>query len=90
MGSGARARVYIDTSVLVSALSNEPLQAVALALLQAPHWDQVCASDWTVAEFTCAMQTEVPRGETPPEVAHTVHQSVNSLFTQSASHCRAA
>jgi predicted nucleic acid-binding protein len=86
VASGARARVYIDTSVLVSAFSNEPLQAVALALLQAPQWDQVCASDCTVAEFTCAMQAKVLRGETPPEVAHTIHQSVKSLFTQGGLH----
>jgi uncharacterized protein len=80
------ARVYVDTSVLVSAFSNEPLQAVALALLQAPQWDQVCVSDWTVAEFTCAMQAKVLRGETPSEVAHSIHQTLKKLMTQGALH----
>ena len=65
-------KVYIDTSVLVSAFSNEPLQTVAMALLRAPQWEQVCVSDWTVAEFTCAPQAKVMRGETPPEVARTI------------------
>ena len=80
------ARVYIDTSVLVSAFSNEPLQAVAMALLQSPHWEQVCVSDWTVAEFTCAIQAKVLRGETSPEVAHTIGQTLKNLMAQGALH----
>jgi uncharacterized protein len=80
------ARVYVDTSVLVSAFSNEPLQAVALALLQAPQWDQVCVSDWTVAEFTCAVQAKVLRGETPSEAAHSIHQTLKKLMTLGALH----
>jgi uncharacterized protein len=80
------ARVYIDTSVLVSAFSNEPLQTVAMALLRAPQWEQVCISDWTVAEFTCAMHAKVLRGETPPEVAHTIGQTLKNLITQGALH----
>ena len=80
------ARVYIDTSVLVSAFSNEPQQAVAMALLQAPQWEQVCVSDWTVAEFTCALHAKVLRGETPAEVAHTIGQTLNSLMAQGALH----
>lgn len=80
------ARVYIDTSVLVSAFTNEPLQAVAMAMLRAPEWEQVCVSDWTVAEFTCALQAKVLRGETPPEVAHTVGQTLKNLLAQGALH----
>ena len=79
------AKVYIDSSVLVSAFSNEPQQALAMALLQAPHWEQVYVSDWTVAEFTCALQAKVLRGEPPPEVAHTIGQTFKSL-TQGALH----
>lgn len=80
------ARVYVDTSILVTAFSNEPLQAIAMALLQAPQWEQVCVSDWTMAEFTCALQAKVMRGETPPEVAHTIGQTLNSLMAQGALH----
>jgi predicted nucleic acid-binding protein len=79
-------RVYIDTSVLVSAFSNEPQQVVAMALLQDPHWEQVCVSDWTVAEFTCALQAKVLRGETPPEVAHTIGETLKNLIAQGALH----
>lgn len=80
------ARVYIDTSVLVSAFSNEPLQAQAMVLLQAPQWEQVCVSDWTVAEFTCAMQAKMMRGETPREVAHAVDQAFKNLIAQGSLH----
>ena len=80
------ARVYVDTSVLVSAFSNEPLQPVAMALLQAPQWQQVCVSDWTVAEFTCAVQAKVLRNETPTEVAHSINQTLKSLMAQGALH----
>ena len=72
--------------MLVSAFSNEPLQAVAMALLQAPQWEQVCVSDWTAAEFTCAMQAKVRRGETPAEVAHTIQQTHKNLIAQGALH----
>jgi uncharacterized protein len=80
------ARVYIDTSVLVSAFSNEPQQAVAMALLQAPQWEAVCVSDWTLAEFTCAMQSKVLRGETPAEAAHRVAGTLKDLMAQGALH----
>ena len=80
------ARVYADTNVLVSAFNNEPLQAVAMALLQAPQWQQVCVSDWTVAEFTCAVQAKVLRNETPAEVAHSINQTLKKLMTQGALH----
>lgn len=79
-------RIYIDTSVLVSAFSNEPLQAIAMALLQDSQWEQVCVSDWTVAEFTCALQAKVLRGETPPEVAHTIGETLKNLIAQGALH----
>jgi predicted nucleic acid-binding protein len=57
-----------------------------MALLQAPQWEQVCVSDWTVAEFTCALQAKVLRGETPAEVAHTIVQTLKNLMAQGALH----
>ncbi len=80
------ARVYVDTSVLVSAFSNESLQPTAMALLQAPQWERVCVSDWTVAEFTCALQAKVIRGETPTDVAHMIGQTLKNLIAKGALH----
>lgn len=78
------ARVYVDTSVLVSAFTHEPQQAVALGLLQAPEWDQVCVSDWTMAEFACAIQAKVLRGETSASLAHTLRRTLTGLIDQGA------
>jgi uncharacterized protein len=76
--------VYVDTSLLVTAFSNEPQQASALAVLQAPQWSQVCVSDWTLAEFTCAVHAKVLRCETATELAHTIDQTIQRLLQQGA------
>ncbi len=78
--------VYIDTSILVAAFSSEAQQAAAMALLQDGRWTQVLVSDWAVAEFTCAIQAKVLRGETPPAAAHTLHQTLKRLMTQGVLH----
>ena len=77
-------RIYIDTSVLVAAFSNEPSQATALAVLQSPQWTQMVVSDWTLAEFACAFGAKVLRGETSANHAHTINQTVKRLIEQGA------
>ena len=72
--------VYVDTSLLLAAFSNEPSQPTALALLQESQWTQVCVSDWTLAEFACALHAKVLRGETPADVAHAVGQTIKRLL----------
>lgn len=79
--------VYVDTSLLLTAFSNESRQAQALAVLQATEWAQVCVSDWTLAEFACALRAKVLRGETPVEVAHTIDQTLVRLLAQGALQC---
>ncbi len=76
--------VYVDTSLLLAAFSNEPSQPTALALLQAPQWSQVCVSDWVLAEFACALHTKVLRGETSLEVAHAIDQTIKRLLDEGA------
>jgi uncharacterized protein len=76
--------VYVDTSLLLAAFSNEPSQPTALALLQAPQWTQVCVSDWVLAEFACALHAKVLRGETSLDVAHTIEQTIKRLLDHGA------
>jgi predicted nucleic acid-binding protein len=76
--------VYIDTSLLLAAFSNEPSQPTALALLQSPQWTQVCVSDWVLAEFACALHAKVMRGETSTDVAHTIDQTIKRLLEEGA------
>lgn len=76
--------VYIDTSLLLAAFTNEPSQQTALALLQDSQWTQVCVSDWTLAEFACALHVKVLRGETSIDVAHTIDQTIKRLLDEGA------
>jgi uncharacterized protein len=76
--------LYVDTSVLVSAFSNEPRQRVALALLQSQRWDQILISDWTLAEFRCAFHAKVLRGETPSASAQAIDDSIHHILTTGA------
>lgn len=55
-----------------------------MALLQAPQWTQVCVSDWTLAEFACALQAKVWRGDTPAGVAREITQLLARLLAQNA------
>ncbi len=72
--------VYVDTSLLLAAFSNEPSQPTALAPLQASQWTQVCVSEWALAEFACTLHAKVLRGETPADVAHAVNQTIKRLL----------
>ena len=76
--------VYVDTSLLLAAFSNEPGQPIALSVLQDAQWSQVCVSDWTLAEFACALRAKVLRGETPADVAHTIDQTISRLLDEGA------
>ena len=76
--------VYVDTSLLLAAFSNEPSQPIALALLQDPQWTQVCVSDWTLAEFACALHAKVLRGETSTDLAYTIDQTIKRLLEEGA------
>ena len=76
--------VYVDTSLLMAAFSNELSQPTALELLQSPQWTQVCVSDWTLAEFACALHAKVLRGETSIDVAHTIDQTIKGLLESGA------
>jgi len=76
--------VYVDTSLLLAAFSNEPSQPTALVLLQEPQWTQVCVSDWTLAEFACALHAKVLRGETSTDVAHSIDQTIKRSLDEGA------
>lgn len=51
-----------------------------LRFYEAPQWAQVCVSDWTLAEFACALHAKILRGETSADVAHTIDQTIKRLL----------
>jgi uncharacterized protein len=76
--------VYVDTSLLVAAFCNEADQQVAMAVLRASNWSAVCVSDWTLAEFACALHAKVLRGDTPAATARTIERTLASLVADGA------
>jgi predicted nucleic acid-binding protein len=54
--------IYMDTSVLVSALTSERATAASQAWLQAQNPDDLAISDWTAAEFSAALSIKARIG----------------------------
>ena len=54
---------YIDTSVLVAALTREIATAQALAWLDSRVAGEVAISEWVVTEFSAALSIKVRRGD---------------------------
>ena len=44
----------------------------------------MCVSYWTLAEFACAIHAKVLRAETPPDVARSVHSTLEQLIKTNA------
>lgn len=55
-----------------------------MAVLRSPQWPQVLASDWTLAEFSCAVHAKELRGQVTAQVAQTVRQTLDDLITKNA------
>jgi len=54
--------LYLDTSVLVSALSNEPRSSVVEEWLSRQDESELGLSDWVVTEFSSALSIKIRTG----------------------------
>jgi predicted nucleic acid-binding protein len=59
--------LYIDTSVLVAALTNESRTVEMQDWLAAQAPDDLVISDWVMAEFSAALSVKVRTGQLGPE-----------------------
>jgi uncharacterized protein len=83
------ATLYVDTSVLVSVFTGEKAQTFANEVLQDTQWAALYISDWTISEFSCAIQAKVNRGELTPLLSFQINQALQQTLKMGAMHCLA-
>jgi len=70
--------LYLDTSILVSALTKEPSTSAVRTWLAQQPGDQLTISDWVVTEFSSAMSFKVRIGA----INTAQHAAILGQFTQ--------
>lgn len=55
--------IYLDTSILVSALTNEVNTSTVLSWLSRQHAGELVISDWVVTEFSSALAIKLRTGQ---------------------------
>lgn len=88
---------YVDTSVLVSALTLETRTAQMQQWLAGQQADQLTVSDWTITEFSSALSIKMRMGQLNLDQRSRALAAFNQMISESfivlgisASHFRAA
>lgn len=88
---------YVDTSVLVSALTLETRTAQMQQWLAGQQADQLTVSDWTITEFSSALSIKIRTGQLNLDQRSRALAAFNQMISESftvfgisASHFRAA
>jgi len=77
--------LYLDTSLLVAALTNEPRTAEIQYWLTAQPIETLFISDWVVTEFSSALSLKVRTGQLTPAHRADALAAFTSLAEQSLS-----
>ena len=77
--------LYLDTSLLVAALTNEPRTAEMQEWLASQEPADMSISDWVITEFSGALSLKIRNGTLPPEHRAEALAMFNSLVEESLS-----
>lgn len=77
--------LYLDTSLLISALTNEPRTAEIQEWLVTQPVDDLVISDWVITEFSSALSIKVRNGQLTPAQRADVLAAFTSLTELSLS-----
>lgn len=75
--------LYLDTSVLVTALTNEPETSKIQAWLEAQDPDDLTISDWVITEFASAVARKLRTGELSEGTRSAVSAQFNRMTSES-------